>query len=1097
MKRKVVCTTLILLCFLSLELFSQSTDKDEKKLIKEAQVFFDDGDFANALPLYLELIKKYPKDPLYNFCLGVSYLSLAPNETENISKDKAIPFLEIANRSLHMNDINYYLGYAYHLNYDWDKAIHFYGKYRDSLEYQEPYYLTPLLQKKEEFARIVRQIEMCESGKILLQDTAQITFTNLGLGINSKYPDYAPAISADDEVLIFTSRRPPASGEGKVTDDFFFYEDIFITYKVNNKWVEAIRIGENVNTKKHNASIGLSADAQTLFVYEGGDIYMSVLDGLEWTKPKKLGKAINTSYWETHITMTSAQNTIYFVSDRKGGYGGRDIYRAYLLEDGSWGRVENLGPTINTPDDEEAPFIHPDERTLYFSSNGHNSMGGFDIFLANLIDGVWEKPENMGYPINTTGDDIYFTISSNGKSGYMSTIRKGGVGEKDIFIAHMPDTGDVPLTVIRGLIKDDEGNPIRAEFVVMNRETNKLVGRYKSNSVSGKYLLVFPPGSDYDVIISAADYVAHTEHISIPDQNRFYDLFQEIQLSSASRTEADGSDSVIGQQIVVRNAFFDIDSVIAVADESLTSIEQKELAYSFFLGDLEFNTPEERLALANKVKAIEGVGSMVEDYQPLEQIHITEGVGNENLEMHVLGFDTVFTTSSSTVTHADEDSLITAGIKLEEAYYTSRAEVDSTTYDPELYFATKGLKEGIEEVLKEEDSLELAVNTVTDASGEAEIEVVKEEEDKGAEEAALAAETAKAEEAKKAEEAATLLAIEAAKAEDTKKAAEAAAIAAEATKAEEAKKAEEAATLAAEIAKVEEEKKAKEAAALAAEKVTMEELEKELVVAEEAKVETESTQDAVDLIDKKFILSSVYFDFNSSVLNTDSRKAIDALWGTLNKASNLKVEISGHTDNMGEAAYNQLLSLARANSVVKYLISKGISSNRLVAKGYGATNPMEPNTFSDGRDNPAGRKSNRRTELKVIGVTEEVASGALASTATTGIGIKGGELSVTEGGICTSVVDRAPVGSANSFSSAIERLYYFSNITAQDGEKGTVTHVWYFEGEKMAEISLIYEGPRWRTFSSKRIVPIWKGKWKVEVVSATGAILKSTKFTVK
>ncbi|MBL4657704.1 MAG: PD40 domain-containing protein, partial [Flavobacteriales bacterium] len=426
MKRKVISTTFLLICLCVLDLYSQSTDKDEKKLIKDAEVFFDDGDFASALPLYRKLIAKYPQNPMYNFCVGVSYLSLAPNETEQVSKDRAIPYLEIANLTLKMNDINYYLGYAYHMNYQWDKAIGYYEIYLDSLELHEPYYLTPLLVKKEEFARIERKVEMCKSGKIIMQDTLDITFVNMGTGVNSKYPDYAPAISADNEVLIFTSRRPSADGEGKRDEDYLFYEDIYITYKVNGKWVDAIPIGHSINTKKHNASIGLSADAQTLFVYGDGDIYMSVLEGLEWSKPKKLGKAINTSYWETHITMTSAQNTIYFVSDRKGGYGGRDIYRAYLLADGTWGRVENLGPTVNTPFDEEAPFIHPDERTLYFSSNGHNSMGGFDIFLANLKNGVWDKPQNMGYPISTPGDDIYFTISSNGKSGYMSTIRKGG-----------------------------------------------------------------------------------------------------------------------------------------------------------------------------------------------------------------------------------------------------------------------------------------------------------------------------------------------------------------------------------------------------------------------------------------------------------------------------------------------------------------------------------------------------------------------------------------------------------------------------------------------------------------------------------------------
>ena len=200
---------LTLFCALAIQSQGQSPDKDEKKIIKEAETFFEDGDYKSALPLYLELYNKYPKDPMYNFCLGVSYLNLAPNRGKQISKKRAIPHLEYANKTMSMIDNTYFLGRAYHINYQWEKAIAYYQQYIDSLAIYEPYYLTPLLQKKEEFARIERQIEMCRNGIVLMQDTADITFTNMGELVNSNYPDYAPAISADNEVLIFTSRRPP------------------------------------------------------------------------------------------------------------------------------------------------------------------------------------------------------------------------------------------------------------------------------------------------------------------------------------------------------------------------------------------------------------------------------------------------------------------------------------------------------------------------------------------------------------------------------------------------------------------------------------------------------------------------------------------------------------------------------------------------------------------------------------------------------------------------------------------------------------------------------------------------------------------------
>ncbi|MBL4657392.1 MAG: DUF2914 domain-containing protein, partial [Flavobacteriales bacterium] len=415
---------------------------------------------------------------------------------------------------------------------------------------------------------------------------------------------------------------------------------------------------------------------------------------------------------------------------------------------------------------------------------------------------------------------------------------------------------------------------------------------------------------------------------------------------------------------------------------------------------------------------------------------------------------TVFTTSSSTVTVANEDSLVSAGIKLEAPYFASREEAESAVYKPEEYFVTKGLKEGLENVFENDDS---TTASVTETGSE----TAKEEAKAGEDEVAKLA----------AEAEAKLLADEAAS---------------------EAKKM---AAAAAEIALAEEE--ARKEAETTAEAVTMEELDKEIseTLVESSETKTETTHPVVTestLIDKKYVLSNVYFDFDSSVLNMDSRKALDALWATLDKASNVKVEISGHTDDKGEAAYNQFLSLARANTVVSYLIEKGISKERLIAKGYGATSPIKPNSNEDGSDNPEGRKSNRRTELKVLDVVGTIAG------STPGSNTGGAALAVIEGIVCTGVGDLKPIGGATSFSSTIERLYYFSNITAQAGVTGSITHIWYYKSEKMAEVSLDYEGgPRWRTFSSKRIVPSWKGKWKVDVVSDSGTIIKSTEFTVE
>ena len=1094
----------ILLSFLILiasgdRTIAQDGNKDEKKIVREAIEYFGDGDYNKAFPLYLDLYKSEPQNLMYNFALGVCYLAIAPNKTDEITKAKAIPHLEFCKDTFELIDTDYYLGLAYQLNYEWDNAIQQYEDYLGALARYEPFYLTPLLQKKEEYKRILRQIEMCNNGKLLMKDTSDIVFRNLGPKVNSSYPDYAPTISADDEVLIFTSRRPPVTGKGKIDDEYLYYENIYMTYKKDGEWVDAISISPNINSKKHNASIGFSADAQTLFIYEDGDIYMSELDGETWTVPSKLGKAINTSAWETHITMTAAQNKIYFVSDRKGGYGGRDIYMAHLMKDGTWGRVENLGPTVNTPYDEEAPFIHPDERHLYFSSNGHNSMGGFDVFYAKFNDGGWSKPVNLGYPISTPGDDIYFTVSFNGKTGYLSTIREEGLGGKDVFVAQMPDTGQVALTVLRGLIKGGNNAPLSATLVVTDKHTNQLIGRYRSNSVSGKYLLTFPPGRTYNVVIAAEEYVSHLETITIPEQDRFYDLFQEIQLTHVTRGLPGDGDSVVGQQIVVRNAFFDIDSVVSVSDRALKAVDQKELAYSYFLGELEKSEPKQRKELSEKFEAITGLGAEVLEYEPSVQVHITEDASEDDLDMHILGYDTVYVTSKVTSTRIEVEKLARLDAKVEDPYYVSMATLESAEYNPEEYFATKGLKEGVEElfndtisqvagdvlVLTEQDTVEGAIE-VTVAENVAVVEETVVEET--VVEVAVVEETVVEE-----------TVVEVAVVEET--VVEVAVV--EETVVEET---------VVEVAVVEEtvvEVAVVEVAVVEETVVEVAVIEKaaavEVVVAEnvEAVDEDDMTNETatelkesdmaaadVNIIDaenKNSTLLLVYFEVSSSNLTSTSRKDLDKLIVVLKKRPDVVIEISGHTCNVGEAAYNIMLSKQRAQSVKTYLTNKDIAVKRLNAEGYGAAKPVASN------DTKEGRVLNRRAELQLL----DVAGSPVAAEIRFIEPGTDNNLAISEASVCKNVKDRVPVEPGSSFSSSVKRLYYFTRVTSSDTNQGKIAHAWYYKDRKMDEIPLSYTGPHWRTYSAKRIEEAWTGEWRVEVVTEKGQVIKTTSFTVK
>ena len=301
-------------------------------------------------------------------------------------------------------DSKYYLSRALHLDYQMEKAIISYTQLLADIP--SKHRLTPLAK---------RQIEMCNQAIFQVTNPQNYTISNVGSTINSNYNDYSPVISLNEKTLFFTSRRVRMDSTNiNITDDDTGEnkEDIYVSYKdQDNEWQSPELL--NINTDGHAASISVSPDAQTLYIYfdqgGNGDIYKSQLVGESWTTPEPMGSDINSPAWETHITVSSDEKTLFFISDRENGYGGRDIYQCVKLPTNEWSKALNVGPSVNTPYDEDAVFLSADGKTLYFSSNGHKSMGDFDIFFSSLgDDGEWSKPENIGYPLNTTDADVFF-----------------------------------------------------------------------------------------------------------------------------------------------------------------------------------------------------------------------------------------------------------------------------------------------------------------------------------------------------------------------------------------------------------------------------------------------------------------------------------------------------------------------------------------------------------------------------------------------------------------------------------------------------------------------------------------------------------------
>lgn len=388
---------------------------------------------TQALEMYRLAAEADPNNVEANYKAGDTYL-------QTTEKAKATQFLLRAYQldSEYKFNMLYKIGQGYQYGYEFDNAIEYYQKYKQKLENNTGYSGAD----KTSMSEVERRIEECNTGKRLMNNPVNYSITNVGTAINSESWDFAPVVNADETVMIFTSRRGPDQGNlnENVFDDNFFYEDIFISRKSGGEWQPAENIGPVVNTKYHDSNFGFSPDGKTLYIYsdEGnGDIYYTNnLSEDTWSEPIALNNNINSSgYSEKSVSQSADGNTLFFSSNRPGGYGGFDIYYSTKNRKDEWGPSKNLGKVINTEGDEDGSFIQYDGKTLYFSSTGHSGMGGYDIFKSEYDSASieWSNPENLGYPLNSPDDDIYLVMTKDGKTGYYSTVREEGMGYTDIY----------------------------------------------------------------------------------------------------------------------------------------------------------------------------------------------------------------------------------------------------------------------------------------------------------------------------------------------------------------------------------------------------------------------------------------------------------------------------------------------------------------------------------------------------------------------------------------------------------------------------------------------------------------------------------------
>ncbi|MBK8807611.1 MAG: PD40 domain-containing protein [Bacteroidales bacterium] len=507
MKNIFVLVSFLLVFFTGL---NAQTNKKEAKLYKKAHYYYDYYNYQLAIPYYQKLLELDSLNTLYNFEMGnCIYFS-------ELDRTPSLKYYEIAKK-------DYVDAYFYSA-----KVAHLSGFYSDAIKNFE-IYKQDIRQKTYTDKEVDFHLNKSYTARRFKENPRNVRIMNLGLNINSEYPEYVPIISQDERVMFFTSRRKGSTGSMRDAYGHYF-EDIYMSEFKDGIWQMAENIGYPINSETHDACIGLSPDLTKMYIYRtnlqetGGGIYESELRNGKWQMPRWIDAEFNSkksSEKTVCLTISPDSTEYYFVSNRAGGFGGTDIYKVKRFADGRWGVPENLGPEINTEYDEDSPFFHPRESTIYFSSKGHENMGDFDIFKSEILPGgKWSIPINLGYPLNTVGGDRFLSVSLDGRRGYYSTVREGGMGHSDIYVIEMAFNAS-NYYIIKGFLLDSDSKAaIDAVITITDSKTKEIYGIYRPNMISANYVILIEPGNSYDVEIKADNYKTYSNVLFYPIDSR-------------------------------------------------------------------------------------------------------------------------------------------------------------------------------------------------------------------------------------------------------------------------------------------------------------------------------------------------------------------------------------------------------------------------------------------------------------------------------------------------------------------------------------------------------------------------------------------------
>ncbi|MEM9051759.1 MAG: hypothetical protein AAGC47_06875 [Bacteroidota bacterium] len=490
--KKMYLTLVLSLCGIGLinETAAQKKmGRYHKNLIYEADIYYTQGDYYYAAELYTEVSKVAPEDPELLGKLGICYFHLPPYKSESKR------FLELA---VNQDDTEakFFLAKDRIAEYKFYDALNLIKDYENDADRMKSASEIEHLKNSAE-----RAIEM-------VQKPLPVRVKNLGETVNSEYHDYAPVWDLEHNTMYFTSRRKlNASSEKDISEQFD--ENIFILDLTSaNKKVEAAP--SPLNTERNDAAVATTPNGEELIIYRtskdgySGDLYMTNLNHYEWSNPEKLNQSINSKHQEASACFDGANDQIlYFSSDREGGFGGKDIYVVKKLPNGKWGKPENMGEDINTPYNEDAPFVDANG-DLYFASQGHETMGGYDIFVSRNLPNGRSGAQNMGYPINTPGDDIFFTINESGTKAYFSSERVGGFGLQDIYEIDFDEESTI---ILKGQLASEQSSlPSNALITLLNEDNGNIEGLFQTRGETGEFVLALNTNKKYTMLVEAAGF---------------------------------------------------------------------------------------------------------------------------------------------------------------------------------------------------------------------------------------------------------------------------------------------------------------------------------------------------------------------------------------------------------------------------------------------------------------------------------------------------------------------------------------------------------------------------------------------------------------